>query len=154
MTDGDVNIIELDSGIDFDLSEESDSYGAMICDYNTFKSIYRLNVRALDRHQVNMVLASISVSLPNDDNRSDEEKQDAFNKLGAALAGSLRRQDVVTGFDTPQFLMMISNIDIENAKSVVTRLINKINSEIGKIDNIETKLQALEPVDRDGSLNR
>ena len=136
--------------IEIDMLEDSEALGAMVCDFNTFKSIYKLNARTMDRQKIKVVLAMINVT--DSDIVTDVELQ-SVNRIGAALTNSLRRQDVLTGFDTSQFLIMLSNINIEDAKKVLLRLLTRINNELGREINLETSLQVLEPVRKDSVLN-
>jgi hypothetical protein len=74
------------------------------------------------------------------------KKQAAANQMGAIFAGTLRREDVVTGFDTTQYLILLGNIDATGAKKVLSRLIEQANRQIDMGFEIETRLQALEPI--------
>ena len=147
ISDSEKNKIEI---IEIDLAEDIDSYGAMVCDFNTFKSIYRLNARTLDRQPLKVVLAMINVI---DNDALAESDPYSINRIGAALTNSLRRQDVLTGFDTSQFLIMLSNITIDDARKVLDRLLVRINSELGREVHLETRLQILEPIRKDSALN-
>jgi hypothetical protein len=130
----------------FGLDEDNSAFGAMVCDMATFRSIYRLHLRSLERHKESAVLVMIRARRPNESDLSDEDRIDAMNRIGAALASKLRRHDVLTGFDTSFFLIMLFNISADGAEKVMQRLIEKINEEAGGDADIETKLQALAPV--------
>jgi hypothetical protein len=130
----------------FGLNEDGSGYGAMVCDMATFRSIYRLHLRSMERYKENAVLVMIRARRPDETGVSEESKVDTMNRIGAALAGKLRRHDVLTGFDTSFFLIMLFNIYPADAEKVMQRLIEKINEEVGGNADIETKLQALAPM--------
>ncbi|GHU61931.1 hypothetical protein AGMMS49983_02510 [Clostridia bacterium] len=133
----------------FGLAEDNTAFGAMVCDIATFRSIYRLHLRSMERRPENAVLVMIRARRQNESGISEEDRSDAMNRIGAALASKLRRHDVLTGFDTSFFLIMLFNIDAEDAEKVMRRLIEKINEEAGGDADIETKLQAVAPVGGD-----
>lgn len=126
-----------------DLKEESVVSGAMVCDYNTFKSIYQLNARANIRQDKHIVVAMIKIKGVAGSSLSPEEKKLFFNKVGVILASSLRRDDVVTGFDTSQYLIMLSNLSFEDAEKVLHRLLTKVNNTLGEGVDLETQLEPI-----------
>lgn len=132
-----------------DLPEEKVATGAMVCDYNTFKSIYQLNARASIRNEKRVVVGMIKISGVSGGSLSMEDRQLLFNRVGATLASSLRRDDVVTGFDTSQYLMMLSNISMEQAQKVLERLINRVNQDLGTGIIIDTELEPIKPPSHD-----
>ena len=132
-----------------DLPEEYVPSGAMVCDYNTFKSIYQLNARANIRQDKHIVIGMIKISGVSNSTLPPEEKKLLFNRVGATLASSLRRDDVVTGFDTSQYLIMLSNLTMQNAEKVLERLISRIKDEISSDIKIETQLEPIKPPNHD-----
>lgn len=132
-----------------DLPEEAVATGAMVCDYNTFKSIYQLNARASIRNEKRVVIGMIKISGVSGGSIPVDERKLLFNRVGATLASSLRRDDVVTGFDTSQYLIMLSNLSMEQAEKVLERLINRIAHDIGKGIIIDTQLEPIKPPSHD-----
>ena len=127
------------------LDEDGVGFGAMVCDMSTFRSIYRHHIRSLERRSEDAVLIMIRARKTEENGIDEEHMVTVMNRIGAALASKLRRIDVLTGFDTSFFLIILFNTSIEGAEKVMQRLIEKINEEIGEDANIETKLQALAP---------
>lgn len=138
-----------------DLPEEKVPSGAMVCDYNTFKSIYQLNARATIRQEKRIVVGMIKVSgVKGGGQATPEEKKLLFNRVGATLASSLRRDDVVTGFDTSQYLIMLSNLSMEDAERVLERLISRIVEHLGEGIKIETQLEPIKTPEHDDPFGR
>ena len=128
------------------LDEDSVEYGAMVCDMGTFRSIYRHHVRSMERYDIDAVLIMMRARRTKENSIDEEHIVTVMNRIGAALASKLRRNDVLTGFDTSFFLIILFNTSIDGADLVMQRLIKNINEEIGEEADIETKLQALAPV--------
>jgi len=138
-----------------DLPEEKVPSGAMVCDYNTFKSIYQLNARASIRQEKRIIVGMIKISgFASSQDDSVDDKKLIFNRVGATLASSLRRDDVVTGFDTSQYLLMLSNLDMVEAKKVLDRLVSRIISGLGERITIETQLEPIKTPDHDDPFGR
>ena len=131
------------------LDEDGVGFGAMVCDMSTFRSIYRHHIRSLERRSEDAVLIMIRARKTEENGIDEEHMVTVMNRIGAALASRLRRIDVLTGFDTSFFLIILFNTGIEGAEKVIQRLIEKINEEIGEDANIETKLQALVPAKKE-----
>ena len=131
------------------LDEDGVGFGAMVCDMSTFRSIYRHHIRSLERRSEDAVLIMIRARKTEENDIDEEHMMTVMNRIGAALASRLRRIDVLTGFDTSFFLIILFNTGIEGAEKVIQRLIEKINEEIGEDANIETKLQALVPAKKE-----
>ena len=138
-----------------DLPEDKVPSGAMVCDYNTFKSIYQLNARASIRQEKHIVVGMIKVSgFVGGGQATPGQKKLLFNKVGAILASSLRRDDVLTGFDTSQYLIMLSNLTMNDAEKVLERLIKRIVAELGEGIKIETQLEPIKTPDHDDPFGR
>lgn len=137
-----------------DLPEEAVATGAMVCDYNTFKSIYQLNARASIRNEKHVVIGMIKISGVSGGSLPPDEKKLLFNRVGATLASSLRRDDVVTGFDTSQYLILLSNLTMEQAENVLKRLMNRIDHNLGSGIIMDTQLEPIKPPSHDDPFAR
>lgn len=137
-----------------DLPEDKVASGAMVCDYNTFKSIYQLNARANIRQEKHVVVGMIKISGIAGGTIPVEDRKLLFNKVGAILASSLRRDDVITGFDTSQYLIILSNLSMENAHGVLERLLKRITNELGTGINLDTQLEPITAPSHDDPFGR
>jgi hypothetical protein len=111
----------------------------MVCDYATFRSIYRLSARSAVREGVHSVIASITVT-----GSGDSDNVDLSNRIGAAISNALRRDDVVTGFDTTRHLILLGNLTARDAQNVLRRLVDRIVEDVGDAITVETEVRPLE----------
>jgi PleD family two-component response regulator len=124
-----------------EMNESSDVSGAMVCDYNTFKSLYRHSARAAIRGGSTAVIAMIKIA--DDDVANDSDAKQVFNHVGAAIVNALRRDDVVTGFDTSQYLILLTHLSVSDANKVLSRLIDRIGTTLGKELSYETSVEPI-----------
>jgi hypothetical protein len=114
----------------------------MVCDYATFRTIYRLSARTAVRRGVRSVIASISVIGSPETDEADSVL--LSNRIGAAISNTLRRDDVVTGFDTTRHLILLGNLSVDDAEKVIRRLVEKIVGDVGDGIEVETDIKPLE----------
>lgn len=123
------------------LNESSDISGAMVCDYNTFRSLYQHSARAAIRSGTTAVIAMIKIA--DKEVFEDEDAKQVFNHIGAAIVNALRRDDVITGFDTSQYLILLSHLSVGDAQRVLDRLIGRINTTLGRTLKVETNVEPI-----------
>lgn len=134
-----------------DLKENSHIKGAIYCNYEMFKMIYRLEARSALRTGRSIFIALLTVTGSQKKELSVGNLDETFEKLKEAIAFSLRKDDVVCRYGKTQFLLMLSNLTYENCIMVINRLISKINnSSISKQVEVYGQVQALEPVELEG----
>jgi PleD family two-component response regulator len=126
-----------------ELSEGSDVSGAMVCDYNTFRSLYQHNARAAIRGGATAVIAMIRIA--DADIIKDDDAKQVFNHVGAAIVNALRRDDVITGFDTSQYLILLTHLSVGDAQKVLDRLIERIGVTLGRELSYETSVEPIRP---------
>jgi hypothetical protein len=125
------------------LAESKDARGAMVCDYATFRTIYRLSSRASVRHKDNAVIATFKIT-PAEVGVSNDDLIEISNQVGTSIENALRRDDVVAGFDTTQYLILLSNINLKNGQEVLQRLVKRIQKIVGDRVKIETNIKVVE----------
>jgi hypothetical protein len=126
-----------------DIAESKDARGAMVCDYATFRTIYRLSSRASVRNKDHAVIATFKIT-PAEAGISDEDLIEISNQVGTTIENTLRRDDVVAGFDTTQYLILLSNVNLKNGQEVLQRLVSRIQKIVGKRVKIETNIKVVE----------
>jgi diguanylate cyclase (GGDEF)-like protein len=131
--------------------------GAYKVEYSGFKRIYRFIYRFVHRtgQKVQMVLFSIvrkSGSI--EDEEMSMRLERTMMKLEDAVTTSLRRGDVGSRFSECQYVVILMDVNFENSKAVVERVMQKckkeildgdeftINFEIQSIDKGEDKEKA------------
>jgi hypothetical protein len=132
-----------------DLTAPDDAIGAMVCDYATFKSFYRIRARSAIRNEPDSVIASLRVKYNSKTAEADIRK--TANHIGTAIANNLRRDDVVTGFDTSQYYLLLSKTTVADAERVIGRLVESIRGATGVDFMVETAVERILPLSGDGA---
>lgn len=105
------------------LREPSEHRGAMVCSYDTFRSIYRSVARSLIRSGdvVHLVLFSVY-----NRNRAEELPRRSLDRvmdnMEGIIRGALRRGDVVARCSLSQFVVMLPQANFENSQMVAQRI--------------------------------
>lgn len=102
--------------------DSTETAEAFFCDMETFRYIYQLEMRAMQRSGLAVFIALITLSGP--DNKIPEEKvlTPAFAFLKNTVLTGLRRGDVVTQPTKSQLLVMLPVITVESCELVMRRL--------------------------------
>ncbi|UWG96983.1 winged helix-turn-helix domain-containing protein [Dehalobacter sp. DCM] len=105
-----------------EMTSSNDDSGPFFCDKETFKSIYDLERRRVERNgqSVFTVLLSLQLSGRAELDRSRADK--AFAILKDILARSLRKGDVCAMWGELQYILILQGINAENTKMVVGRI--------------------------------
>lgn len=115
--------LPMDSILD-QLREPEGPNGALICQYDTFRSIYHSVARSLVRSGDAVHLALISV---HHRNRSEELPRRSLDRvmsnLREIIRSSLRRGDVAAQCSVSQFLLMLPQANFENSQMVCDRIL-------------------------------
>lgn len=131
--------------INEDLREREKIDSAYFCDYEIFKSIYRIEVRLTERFGQSVFVALLTLET------SGKEKQaavsDAMQFLKTVILSSLRKSDIVSRFSNTQFILMLPSLTFENGQMVLNRISKKFY-EKGRISGfkLHTKLNPLSPL--------
>lgn len=146
---GSLTNIELDlSVIKNDLKEACEERGAFYCDYDVFKSFYRVKVRSVCRTSQSVYLALFTLSDHSGHVSDSETNKTAREILKAAIISSLRKGDVVSSYSSMQFIVMLPMINFENVETVVNRIKTSFLSYYRKDDiQIMTKISPVESGD-------
>lgn len=130
------------------LKEVNDVLGAVYCNYEEFKMIYRLEARASLRSGKSIFIALLTITGRNKKELPRENLDSTFDMIKNAIVNALRKDDVVTRYGRTQFLLMLSNLTYEDANMVLNRLVKKINDN-GFHDRVEVfgQLQSLDPIE-------
>lgn len=105
-----------------EMTGNNDDNGPFFCDKETFKSIYDLERRRVERNgqSVFTVLLTLQLSGRAEVDRSRADK--AFAVLKDILARSLRKGDVCAIWGDLQYVLILQGINAENTKMVVGRI--------------------------------
>ncbi|MDL2327407.1 winged helix-turn-helix domain-containing protein [Ruminococcaceae bacterium OttesenSCG-928-A11] len=130
------------------LSETEVTNDAFYCDFDVFRSLYRLEARAAERSGQAVFVGLLTLSRTDGGELAEGEE---LNRSMAALLDSvhqsLRRGDVVSRFSLSQYILMLPTLTVENAEMVLARVREKFGRAAPyKWLHLETKIQPLDPV--------
>lgn len=118
----DINIIEND------LKESAAIRGAYYCDYDVFKSVYRIQARIIMRTGAPAFIVLFTLSDLNGEIPEPDVVKPAMDSLKKAILCSLRKGDTVASYSVTQFIMMLPLINYDNTKMVANRILQKFQS--------------------------
>lgn len=105
------------------LREPAGSHGAMICQYDIFRSIYRSVARSLIRSGDVVHLALFSIHHRNRaEDLSRRSLERVMDNLEDIICGTLRRGDVAARCSLSQFVVMLPQANFENSQKVCQRI--------------------------------
>ena len=134
--------------IKFDLKEIIQNTGAICCDYEVFKLVYQINARAVMRSGKSVYIALLSFAKQNKSEFQPKELSESMGKIKEIIVNSLRKNDLISRFSRTQYLILLSDINYENAEALLNKLVQKINKAcVHKQLVITVHLQPLEPVE-------
>ncbi len=141
-----INNVEMDLGvIKNDLKEASAVEGAYYCDYDVFKSIYRIQARSVARTGNSVFIVLFTISGLDGELPKPRIAKLASVRLKTTIMDSLRKGDTVASYSTTQFIVMLPLISYENAEMVVDRILQKFRFRYRR-DNVKisTRINALD----------
>ncbi|WP_312695500.1 BTAD domain-containing putative transcriptional regulator [Caproiciproducens sp.] len=141
-----MNNVEMDlSVIKNDLKEASSVEGAYYCDYDVFKSIYRVQARSVMRTGISVFIVLFTISDLEGGFPKPKVAKLAAERLKATIMDSLRKGDTVASYSSTQFIVMLPLISYENAEMVADRILQKFHFRYRR-DNVKisTRINALD----------
>ena len=111
------------------LREPPDKGGALLCDYDVFKTIYHALARSVVRSGDTAHLALISI-LPQKGQELPRRSLDTVvDNLRELIRVSLRRGDVAARCSVSQYILLLPQANFENSGMVCRRLIRTFNRQ-------------------------
>ena len=104
------------------LQEENSAGGAMLCEYDFFKILYRMQARAVARMGIAVHICLLSVTAKDGSALARRSLDGVMEKLPPLLRGNLRRGDVISRCSVSQFVIMLPQANYENSCMVAERL--------------------------------
>lgn len=123
-------IVHSDRGIEMDINavkeqlrEPGEYTGAFFCEYEFFKSLYQLEVRASSRTGKPVHIGLLSVSPKLDVGElTTKQMNSAVEKLMKCLKSTLRKGDVFARYSVSQLIVMLPMTNMESAEKVLERV--------------------------------
>lgn len=123
-------ICSADNGIETDLSviksqmnEDGGKCGALFCDYDSFREVYRLQVRSSVRLKRPIQLCLLTVSARNGQALTRRTLENVMKKLSESIRHSLRRGDVYSRYSATQYVILLPQANYDNSKMVMERVV-------------------------------
>ncbi|MGD9559373.1 MAG: BTAD domain-containing putative transcriptional regulator [Oscillospiraceae bacterium] len=129
------------------LCEKEVSNDAFFCDFEVFKSLYRLEARSAQRAGQAVFIVLLTLFDKNDEQPGSEQLTKSMSLLFETVNTCLRRGDVVSRFSISQYILMLPTVTIENAEMVLRRITDRFN-RLMPFPNVrlEAKIQPLDPL--------
>lgn len=125
------------------ISEEVDTKGAMLCDYDFFKVVYRSTARLIKRSGA---VASIAL-LKIENTGSLKNLSNLMFEFELLICSNLRCSDIVSKCSNSQLIVLFNQANYENCCKTVARILGtlKLNSRLKKI-NISYEVSSVKPM--------
>ncbi|MCL2077731.1 MAG: hypothetical protein FWH08_04910 [Oscillospiraceae bacterium] len=103
--------------------------GAFFCEFEFFKSIYRLKMRDAERTKQKTQICLITVNEYRETSVEPKVIIDVMKRLHECIANSLRKSDIFARYSLTQYVLMLPTEFEETAEVVVNRIRNRYNEE-------------------------
>ena len=107
------------------LCEEDAGNDAFYCDFEVFRSLYRLEVRAAQRAEQDMFVALFTLMNEKGGALEGERLDRCMCLLLNIIHQCLRRGDVVSRFSQCQYILLLPTLTVENAERVAGRVVDR-----------------------------
>lgn len=111
------------------LKETDPVTGALVCDYDFFRMLYRAEARLIARSGAAVHIALMSFTAHRGAELSQKVLERAMDAFEEHLRTSLRKGDVISRCSPGQFVVMLPNANFENSTMVCRRLIKAFEKD-------------------------
>jgi len=105
------------------LREQNMVAGALICDYDFFKVLYRAEARSMERRGDAVHIGLLSVTGRAGKELTQKTLERTMEKLRTHIRGSLRKGDIASRCSISQYILMLPQANYENSCMVCERII-------------------------------
>lgn len=106
------------------LEEPAPHSGAMVCEYDFFKILYRFEARSIARNGHSANICLLSVSGKDGEMLARRSLDPAMNNLQVLVQNNLRRSDVIARCSISQYIILLPQANYENSRMVADRLVS------------------------------
>ena len=132
------------------LSEKEKAMGAYYCTFPSFVDIYHVFTRMMERSGISVYIMLCTLKHGNGTVKWEESKDRvASKKLASAISGSLRKGDFYTRYSYTQYLIMFSEIKLENCKIVSDRIRANFEKSCSGDYSVDFHVTSIADIDRD-----
>lgn len=138
----DINIVKED------LREPEHTAGAFYCEYEVFKSLYRLEARTASRSGQSIFISLLTVTNPQGGLLDIKLQSKVMDNLFEIVKNSLRKGDVFSRFSATQYVLMLPTLTYENSMMVMDRIVKRYKQTYrSKAVELLTNVQPLNPIE-------
>ena len=106
------------------LAEPAPHGGAMVCEYDFFKILYRAEARSIARNGHSANICLLSVSGKDGEMLARRSLDPAMNNLQVLVQNNLRRGDAIARCSISQYIILLPQANYENSSMVADRLVS------------------------------
>lgn len=106
------------------LEEPAPHGGAMVCEYDFFKILYRAEARSIARNGHSSNICLLSVSGKDGEMLARRSLDPAMNNLQVLVQNNLRRGDAIARCSISQYIILLPQANYENSRMVADRLVS------------------------------
>lgn len=106
------------------LAEPAPHGGAMVCEYDFFKILYRAEARSIARNGHSANICLLSVSDKDGEMLARRSLDPAMNNLQVLVQNNQRRGDVIARCSISQYIILLPQANYENSRMVADRLVS------------------------------
>lgn len=106
------------------LAEPAPHGGAMVCEYDFFKILYRAEVRSIARNGHSANICLLSVSGKDGEMLARRSLDPAMNNLQVLVQNNLRSGDAIARCSISQYIILLPQANYENSRMVADRLVS------------------------------
>lgn len=106
------------------LAEPAPHGGAMVCEYDFFKILYRAEARSIARNGHSANICLLSVSGKDGEMLARRSLDPAMNNLQVLVQNNLRRGDVIARCSISQYIILLPQANYKNSRMVADRLVS------------------------------
>jgi DNA-binding SARP family transcriptional activator len=103
--------------------------GSFYCEYEFFKDIYRLEIRAAERTGMSVYMCLLTIGGKTEILPSQRTINNAMDQLNAVIKKTLRKGDVFTRYSVTQYLLMLPMTTFETATMVIERIVSNFKEK-------------------------
>ncbi|MBU5626593.1 SARP family transcriptional regulator [Oscillibacter sp. MSJ-2] len=111
------------------LKEPSSAPGALVCDYDFFKAIYRAEARSVARSGDAAHIALLSVTNMKGAKLAKRSLDRCMENLSELVRLSLRRGDIASRCSVSQFIILLPRANYENSCMVMDRIVRQFGRQ-------------------------
>ena len=130
------------------MQERGERRGPFYCEFEVFKDMYRLELRAQARTGQIVCLCLLTVASADGSRPNQKLLATSMSKLSETIVQTLRQNDVFARFSVSQYLLMLPGATLENSEMVIGRIVRTFRRNNPRLSTmVRYRLQPLNPLD-------